>query len=130
MVRTSPTWNDRRKLTHDPNLAGDRGDIVGSPGILAEVRRRVSSESATLTSLIRSIVAVSTGEVRMKVLFGTIAVLAVTASLAGAQQPPKIQVGTMARTSPSDAQEMFTSYCAACHGSEGKGNGPADVTWL
>jgi mono/diheme cytochrome c family protein len=28
-------------------------------------------------------------------------------------------------TSPASGQEMFTTYCAACHGSEGKGNGPA-----
>ena len=61
----------------------------------------------------------------MKALVGAIAALAVSASLAGAQQPPKIQVGTMARTSPVDAREMFSSYCAVCHGPEGKGNGPA-----
>lgn len=61
----------------------------------------------------------------MKALLGAIAALAVSASLAGAQQPPKIQVGTMARTSPVDAKEMFNSYCATCHGPEGKGNGPA-----
>lgn len=61
----------------------------------------------------------------MKALLGAIAALAVSASLAGAQQPPKVQIGTMARTSPVDAKEMFTSYCAACHGAEGKGNGPA-----
>ncbi|HEV2688843.1 MAG TPA: cytochrome c [Bryobacteraceae bacterium] len=28
-------------------------------------------------------------------------------------------------TSPASGQEMFTTYCAVCHGSEGKGNGPA-----
>jgi len=28
-------------------------------------------------------------------------------------------------TSPAAGQEMFNTYCAACHGSEGKGNGPA-----
>jgi mono/diheme cytochrome c family protein len=28
-------------------------------------------------------------------------------------------------TSSSSGREMYTSYCAACHGSEGKGNGPA-----
>lgn len=61
----------------------------------------------------------------MKALFGAIAALAVTATLAGAQQPPKVQIGTMARTSPVDAKEMFSSYCAACHGPDGKGNGPA-----
>ena len=28
-------------------------------------------------------------------------------------------------TSPASGQEMFTTYCAVCHGTEGKGNGPA-----
>lgn len=29
------------------------------------------------------------------------------------------------RTSAASGQEMYTSYCAVCHGSDGKGNGPA-----
>lgn len=61
----------------------------------------------------------------MRAVGVAIAMLAITASLARAQQPPKIQVGTMARTSPVDAKEMFTSYCAACHGADAKGTGPA-----
>jgi mono/diheme cytochrome c family protein len=28
-------------------------------------------------------------------------------------------------TSAADAQEMFVTYCAACHGKDGKGDGPA-----
>src|ERR1039458_2426386 len=28
-------------------------------------------------------------------------------------------------TSPASGQEMYTAYCAVCHGKEGKGNGPA-----
>ena len=28
-------------------------------------------------------------------------------------------------TSPASGQEMFTSYCAACHGRDAKGDGPA-----
>jgi mono/diheme cytochrome c family protein len=28
-------------------------------------------------------------------------------------------------TSPASGQEMFKTYCAVCHGTEGKGNGPA-----
>ena len=28
-------------------------------------------------------------------------------------------------TSPASAQEMYTAYCAVCHGKDGKGNGPA-----
>jgi mono/diheme cytochrome c family protein len=29
------------------------------------------------------------------------------------------------QTDPSSGQAMFASYCAACHGPEGKGDGPA-----
>jgi mono/diheme cytochrome c family protein len=28
-------------------------------------------------------------------------------------------------TDPSSGKEMYTAYCASCHGSDGKGNGPA-----
>jgi mono/diheme cytochrome c family protein len=28
-------------------------------------------------------------------------------------------------TSPGSAKEMYTAYCAACHGKDGKGDGPA-----
>jgi len=28
-------------------------------------------------------------------------------------------------TSPASGKEMFISYCASCHGQDGKGNGPA-----
>lgn len=29
------------------------------------------------------------------------------------------------RTSPADGKQMFTNYCAPCHGVDGRGNGPA-----
>ncbi|MGA2457668.1 MAG: cytochrome c, partial [Terriglobales bacterium] len=28
-------------------------------------------------------------------------------------------------TSPVSGKEMYTAYCAACHGTDGKGGGPA-----
>ena len=28
-------------------------------------------------------------------------------------------------TSPASGQQMYTAYCAVCHGTDGKGNGPA-----
>ena len=43
-----------------------------------------------------------------------------------AQEPAKkIEHATVPATSPASGQEMFMSYCAPCHGKEGKGNGPA-----
>ncbi len=36
-----------------------------------------------------------------------------------------IKRGPAAATSPTSGKEMFTSYCASCHGKDAKGNGPA-----
>jgi mono/diheme cytochrome c family protein len=40
-------------------------------------------------------------------------------------QTPVVKHVPMKATSPASGQEMFTNYCAACHGQDGKGNGPA-----
>jgi mono/diheme cytochrome c family protein len=42
-----------------------------------------------------------------------------------ARAQPKVEKGAIKPTPASDAQKMFDSYCAVCHGTEGKGNGPA-----
>jgi mono/diheme cytochrome c family protein len=41
------------------------------------------------------------------------------------QTPPKVKTVPMKPTSPASGEEMFISYCAACHGPDGRGNGPA-----
>jgi mono/diheme cytochrome c family protein len=49
-------------------------------------------------------------------------------ALAGAtdaQDKPKVVMATPPYVAPTDAPAMFREYCAACHGSEGRGNGPA-----
>ena len=45
----------------------------------------------------------------------------------GAQEQPKktIERVPIKPTSRVSGKEMYTSYCAVCHGAEGKGNGPA-----
>ena len=58
------------------------------------------------------------------------AALLVLAVFAMAQQPAPTQAKIIKHvavkpTSPASGQEMFTSYCAVCHGTDGKGNGPA-----
>jgi len=40
-------------------------------------------------------------------------------------QPVKIKHVPVKQTSPASGAEMFKSYCAACHGADGKGDGPA-----
>ncbi|MBZ5654926.1 MAG: c-type cytochrome [Acidobacteriia bacterium] len=45
---------------------------------------------------------------------------------ARAQEPSKaIERTPVQQTSPASGHEMFTSYCASCHGKDAKGNGPA-----
>jgi protein-S-isoprenylcysteine O-methyltransferase Ste14 len=38
---------------------------------------------------------------------------------------PAVKKVTMSHTSASSGREMYMSYCAACHGADGKGDGPA-----
>lgn len=40
-------------------------------------------------------------------------------------QKPTIEKKTAPQTSPASGAEMYTSYCATCHGKTGKGDGPA-----
>ena len=62
----------------------------------------------------------------MRALGWSVVVLAVLSLAAGAQEAKKTikHVPVMA-TSPTSGQEMYKAYCAVCHGSDGKGNGPA-----
>lgn len=47
-------------------------------------------------------------------------------AIAAAQQPaPKIENVPIERTSATSGSEMYATYCAVCHGADGRGNGPA-----
>ncbi len=41
------------------------------------------------------------------------------------EQNKVIKHTTVKSTSPASGKEMYLSYCAVCHGEDGKGNGPA-----
>jgi hypothetical protein len=43
----------------------------------------------------------------------------------GESQQKQIKHVPVKLTSPASGQEMYTAYCAVCHGRDGKGNGPA-----
>ena len=48
------------------------------------------------------------------------------AMISQAQQPaPTVKHEPAPMTSPASGSEMFTSYCAPCHGKSAKGDGPA-----
>ena len=55
-----------------------------------------------------------------------IAMLAIGAVICFAQDAkPPVKHAPAGMTSPSSGKEMFTSYCASCHGKDGRGDGPA-----
>jgi mono/diheme cytochrome c family protein len=41
------------------------------------------------------------------------------------EQEKRLNKVDISYTAPTSGAEMYKSYCAACHGSEGKGDGPA-----
>ncbi|MGO8796013.1 MAG: c-type cytochrome [Candidatus Sulfotelmatobacter sp.] len=41
------------------------------------------------------------------------------------QTEPVIKHVPLKDTSPASGKDMYVSYCAVCHGTDGKGNGPA-----
>ena len=59
----------------------------------------------------------------MRSTLSAITLLAAFAIVGAAYQ--NIQKVQPKRVSPIDGKAMFTEYCAACHGTDGKGNGPA-----
>ncbi len=58
------------------------------------------------------------------------ALIVITCTVAAQDQPQDqnqkvIQHATIQSTSPASGKEMYTTYCAVCHGTDGKGGGPA-----
>lgn len=45
--------------------------------------------------------------------------------VAAAQNAPVVKHISISKTSSTSGKEMFNTYCAVCHGLDGKGNGPA-----
>jgi mono/diheme cytochrome c family protein len=61
-----------------------------------------------------------------KSLWTVLAVVIALVMMASAQEPKKeIKHVPITPTSPASGQEMYKTYCAVCHGTDAKGNGPA-----
>jgi mono/diheme cytochrome c family protein len=61
----------------------------------------------------------------MRIFITAAAAIAVAAICFGQDQKTKINKVPIEYTAPASGVEMFRSYCAACHGQDGKGTGPA-----
>jgi mono/diheme cytochrome c family protein len=61
----------------------------------------------------------------LKSLLVTAVAAVLAASLSFADQSQSKVVIPVEKTSPTDGKQMYTNYCAPCHGVDGKGNGPA-----
>ena len=61
----------------------------------------------------------------MRTLIAFTAVLGVSMVCFGQEATKKINKVPIEYTSPASGPEMFKSYCASCHGQDGKGTGPA-----
>ena len=59
------------------------------------------------------------------VLLATLLCSTVVVGMAQDQQPKKIAKAPVKPTAADSGEAMYKSYCAACHGPSGKGDGPA-----
>ena len=63
--------------------------------------------------------------------FSAVVALVFALALAAQSQPPAAETQPVIKhvpiqqTSAASGEEMYASYCAACHGRDGKGSGPA-----
>ena len=60
----------------------------------------------------------------LKRLFALLTALILVAAMGHAQRSTNKVVIPVKKSSPWDGKQMYGSYCAPCHGADGRGNGP------
>jgi mono/diheme cytochrome c family protein len=63
--------------------------------------------------------------ISVAVALAVLLTLAIAQQSAPAQNAPTVKHVPITKASPTSGKEMFNSYCAVCHGTDGKGGGPA-----
>src|SRR6266567_672225 len=63
----------------------------------------------------------------MNTRFAAIMLAVLISGYLAGQTSPQIKKTPVQKTSPASGLEMYTQYCASCHGKDGKGKGPAAV---
>ena len=58
-------------------------------------------------------------------LFAVLAVIALVFIAAAQEKAVNVKTVPVTYTNPASGSEMYSVYCAACHGATGQGNGPA-----
>jgi len=58
-------------------------------------------------------------------LFSSMIFFVIALGVLDAQDKPTIKTVPLSPTSPTSGKEMFATYCAVCHGPDGRGAGPA-----
>ena len=61
----------------------------------------------------------------MRIRLAVVFVASLGLSAVFGQDAPKIKKVPVSSTNPGDGKEMFTTYCAVCHGADATGHGPA-----
>ncbi len=61
----------------------------------------------------------------LKPLLFTAMAVTLALTMSYADQPKGKLIIPVQKTDPTNGKGMFTSYCAPCHGADGRGNGPA-----
>lgn len=57
-------------------------------------------------------------------MFRFVLLCAIVISVFTSAQETTVKKTPVKYTSPTSGKEMYTAYCASCHGAEGRGNGP------
>ena len=55
----------------------------------------------------------------------TVVLVGLVLAAGSAAAQTRIETAPIKPTSPADPKQMFSTYCAVCHGTDAKGNGPA-----